>query len=103
MWTSCYAHTATGKPIPIANQAPYLGLHLDSNLKRTLLDAQFRKFTWLTGYRSSLNLVNKRLIFLPMWAYGCEIQGIIRKYNQLVIERFPNKFIRAITIRHHGT
>lgn len=98
-----------GKVIPPANHARYLGLHLDCKLnwqehvrrKRALLNRQFKKFYWLIGPRSELSLVNKRLIyctiFMPMWAYGCELWGSTAVSNRLIVERFQNKFMRAIT------
>lgn len=98
-----------GTPVPVSNQARYLGLHLDSKLnwqehvkrKRELLNLQYRKFYWLVGHQSSLSLANKRLIytsiFQPMWAYGCEIWGTTCRSNQQIIERFLNKYMRTIT------
>jgi len=68
-----------GKPIPVADTARYLGLHLDCKLNRhehivrkcKLLDMHFTNFYWLIGRHSTLSLQNKRLIytaiFKPMW------------------------------------
>lgn len=98
-----------GEPIPVANQARYLGLHLNSKLnwsehvkhKRELLNLRYRNFYWLIGHRSSLSLANKKLIytsiFQPMWTYGCEIWGTTRNSNKQIIERFQNKYMRTIT------
>lgn len=97
-----------GKVVPASNAARYLGLHLDSKLnwqehianKRQLLDLQLSKFYWLVGRGSSLNLRNKRLIYIsifrPMWTYGAELWGAACPSNILKIEQFQNKFLRTI-------
>ncbi len=101
--------TMNDKPVPLASSARYLGLHLDCKLnwhehiriKRDHLNLLFRQFQWLIGRHSNISLANKRLIyqsiFVPTWAYGCEIWGTTRASNRLVIERFQNKMMRAIT------
>ncbi len=96
---------------PPASHARYLGLHLDCKLnwqehvrrKRDLLNRQLKKYYWLIGPYSELSLANKKLIyssiFRPAWACGCELWGggATAISNCLIIERFQNKYMRAIT------
>lgn len=98
-----------GKSAPYAENTRYLGLHLDSKLnwrhhvyiKRQQLDILLRKFYWLVGRHSKLKLCNKKLIyesiFKPIWMYGCELWGTTSDSNRKIIDRFQNKFMRAIT------
>ena len=88
------------KPVPVAQHTRHLGLHLDCELnwqehvrkKGDHMNLQFQKFQWLIGSHSKLSLANKRLIyktiFLPAWSYGCEIWGVKKRSNRLVIKRF---------------
>ncbi len=97
-----------GKVIPPANHARYLGLNSDCKLnwqehvrrKWDLLNRQLKKYYWLIGPYSELSLVNKRLIyssiFKPAWAYGCKLWGATAISNHLIIERFQNKYTKAI-------
>jgi hypothetical protein len=76
-----------GKPVPIADSARYLGLHLDCRLnwaenirqKRNYLNLLSRKYYWLIGHRSTLSLQNKKLIHTstlkPVWMYGRAMWG----------------------------
>ncbi len=101
--------TWENRPIPLANAARYLGLHLDSKLnwaehvrqKRTALNLKLRKFYWLLGRHSKLSLSSKRLIyqmiFKPVWTYGIPLWGTTKPSNREIIQRFQNKVLRVIT------
>ncbi len=58
-------------------------------------------YYWLISPYSELSLANKRLIyssiFKPAWAYGCELWGATAISNCLIIGKFQNKYMRAIT------
>lgn len=75
------------KPVPQADSARYLGLHLDHKLnwaehirqKHAQLKLMFRKYYWLLGRKSSLSLHSKRTIYTsiikPIWMYGIQFQN----------------------------
>lgn len=98
-----------GKPIPVANSARYLGLHLYCKLnwhehikrKRKMLDLQLTKFNSLIRLESQISLTNKRLIYIsiyrPSCSYGVEIWGTAAKTNREILERFQNRYTSAIT------
>lgn len=94
--------------IPQANEARYLGLHLDSRLtwknhiskKRKEMDLKIKKMYWLLGKRSSLSLENKLLLYKavikPVWTYGIELWGCSSKSNVNIIQRFQSKTLRLL-------
>ena len=98
-----------GEPVPVANSARYLGLHLDAKLnwaehvrqKRDYLNLQTRRYYWLIGKHSPLSLQSKRLLYLtvlkPIWTYGLQLWGTTACSNRQIIQRFQNKILRIIT------
>lgn len=98
-----------GEPVPVADSARYLGLHLDSKLnwaehvrqKRDYLNIQIRKYYWMIGKNSTLSLQSKRLLYKavlkPIWMYGLQLWGSTASSNLLVIQRIQNKILRIIT------
>jgi len=98
-----------GIPIPQAESAKYLGLHLDNKLnwkhhvkqKSQQLKLKTKKMYWLIGYNSNLNLHCKRLIYLsifkPIWMYGSQLWGCAKKSNTDIIQTCQNNFLRMIT------
>ncbi len=101
--------TISSEPVPHANSARYLGLHLDSKLnwqehianKRKMLDLLKKDYYWLIRPRSNLSLANKRriykTIFQPAWSYGAEIWGTAAPSNINRIQVVQNGFLRLIT------
>jgi hypothetical protein len=73
--------------LPQADEAKYLGLHLDRRLtwqkhiwlKRLQLRAKLRQMYWILGRNSQLSADNKLLIYRailkPVWLYRCQLWG----------------------------
>jgi hypothetical protein len=97
--------------LPQAEEAKYLGLHLDGSLtwhkhifaKRKYLGITLSKIYWLMGRKSKLSISNKlpayKVIIKSIWSYGIQLWGSasISKIEILEIERFQGKFLRMIT------
>lgn len=98
-----------GVTIPYVSSAKYLGVHLDAKLtwrvhitkKRDQINKLIRKYYWLIGRHSKLNLYNKRLIYTtilkPVWSYGIQLWATAKKSNLKIIQTVQNKAIRLIT------
>lgn len=94
--------------IPVAKEARYLGLYLDSKLtwkkhlttKRKEMELKIKKMYWLFGKSSALSLENKLLLYKavikPIWTYGIELWGCSSKSNVNIIQRFQSKTLRLI-------
>lgn len=95
--------------IPQANDAKYLGMHLDRRLnwrkhifsKRKQLGLKLSKMYWLVGRKSQLSLENKLLIYKtilkPIWTYGIQLWGTASNSNIEILQRFQSKVLRIIT------
>lgn len=104
----CNPVTINNKPIPRADEAKYLGIHLDKRLtwkkhltmKRKQLNIKIRRLYWLLGYKSQLSLNNKilvyKIILKPVWTYGIQLWGCAKNSNVNIIQRFQNKALRLI-------
>ena len=98
-----------GTPIPQADSAKLLGMHLDKRLswkhhvkrKAKQIKLKTRQMYWMVGHHSQLNLHNKRLIYQtiikPIWTYGIQLWGCTKKTNRDIIQKSQNKFLRMIT------
>lgn len=94
--------------IPQAEDAKYLGIHLDRRLtwqkhiwsKRKQLDIRLRNMYWLTGGKSQLSPTSKILIYKtilkPIWTYGIQLWGTASNSNVEILERFQNKTFRTM-------
>jgi hypothetical protein len=94
--------------VPQADEAKYLGLHLDRRLswqkhiwlKRLQLGAKLRQMYWIPGRNYQLSVENKLLIYKailkPVWLYGCQLWGTASVSNIDRIERFQYKVLRII-------
>jgi hypothetical protein len=92
--------------LPQADEAKYLGLHLDRRLtwqkhiwlKRLQLGAKLRQMYWILGRNSQLSVDNKLLIYKaipkPIWLYGCQLWGTASISNIERIERFQSRVLR---------
>jgi len=95
--------------LPQADEAKYLGIHLDRRLtwrkhittKRKQLDLKLRNLYWIIGRKSQLSLENKLLVYKvilkPVWTYGIQLWGIASNSNLEILERFQSKVLRIIT------
>lgn len=96
-------------PVPQADSAKYLGMHLDSRLtwrihvekKVAQIKLKTRQLYWLIGRRSQLDLYCKLLLYKqiirPIWTYGIQIWGCTAKSNREKIQARQNLILRAIT------
>ena len=94
--------------IPQAEEAKYLGMHLDRRLtwrkhiwtKRKQLDHKLRSMYWLIGHKSQLTINNKLLVYKtiikPIWTYGIQLWGTASHSNIEILERFQSKTIRSM-------
>lgn len=106
---TCPPVSLNNKEIPQANEAKYLGMHLDRRLtwrkhiwaKRKQLNSKISKMYWLIGRKSQLNLKSKLLIYKailkPVWTYGIQLWGTTSNSNIEIIQRFQSKTLRTIT------
>jgi len=95
--------------VPQGKTVKYLGMHLDSKLtwrehitnKRKHINCKTRQMYWIIGRNSPLSLENKLLIYKtvlkPVWTYGIELCGCVRKSNIEIIQRYQSKILRTIT------
>ena len=94
--------------IPQANEAKYLGIHLDRKLiwqkhiftKRKALVLQSRKMYSLLGRKSKLSIENKLLLYKtilkPIWSYGIQLWGTAANSNIEILQRFQSNMLRNI-------
>jgi len=94
--------------IPQAEDAKYLGLHLDCrlnwkkhiNTKRKQLGIQLSKMYWLLGSKSQLSIENKLLLYKAIlksiWIYDVQLWGTASNSNIEIIQRFQNKYLNAL-------
>ncbi|GBP31098.1 RNA-directed DNA polymerase from mobile element jockey [Eumeta japonica] len=94
--------------IPQADDAKYLGMHLDRRLtwrkhiwtKRKQLDCKLRGMYWLIGRKSQLSDASKMTIYKtilkPVWTYGIQLWGTASHSNIEILERFQSKTMRAM-------
>lgn len=104
----CPPVTLNNKPIPQADSAKYLGMHLDKRMtwktyiwnKRKQLGLILHKLYWLIGPKSKLSLNCKiavyKCIIKPVWTYGIQLWGSAKNSNIEILERFQNKALRII-------
>lgn len=105
---TCPTVYLNAQPIPKAEDAKYLGMHLDRRLtwrkhiwtKRKQLDCRLRSMDWLIGRRSQLSAECKILVYKaiikPIWTYGIQLWGTACKSNIAILERFQTKTLRRI-------
>lgn len=106
---TCPPVTLNNVNIPQADDAKYLGIHLDRKLtwkkhiftKRKALSLQMRKYYWMINKKSKLSLENKLLIYKcimkPTWTYGIQLWGTAANSNLEILQRFQSKILRIIT------
>lgn len=97
-----------GCQLPQAEDAKYLGMHLDRRLtwrkhiftKRKQLGIKLRQIHWLIGRKSQLSTENKLLLYKtiikPIWTYGIQLWGSAADSNLEILQRFQNKVLREI-------
>ena len=95
-------------PVPQAESAKYLGMHLDARLnwkvhvkmKALQVATKLRKMYWIVGRYAPTNLRSKvtiyKAIIRPIITYGIQLWGCAKKSNVLVAQRSQNKFLRVI-------
>jgi len=101
-----HARQLNGLMILQAEDARYLGLHLDCRLncrkhiftKRKQLGTQLRKMYWILDNKSQLSiekLLLYRAILKLIWTYGMQLWG-----NSIIeiIQRFQTKYLRIIVV-----
>lgn len=106
---TCPPVTMNGIQIPQANEAKYLGVHLDRRLtwrkhiemKRGHIKLKVDKMHWLMGKYSTLDLEYKLLLYntviKPIWSYGCQLWQSTSNSNIDIIQRIQSKILRMIT------
>lgn len=104
--------TFNGAPVPIAQTAKYLGLHLDKRLtfkqhvtaKRKELNIKRKKMYYILNSKSPLSLENKILLYKsllkPLWLYCIPLWGLASNSNIKIIQAFQNITMRVITGAH---
>lgn len=105
---TCPPVTLNNHQLPQANEAKYLGMHLDRRLtwkkhiftKRKQLGLKFQRMYWLIGRHSKLTLENKVLLYKailkPIWTYGIQLWGTACNSNIEILQRFQSKVLRNI-------
>ena len=95
-------------PIPQAESAKYLGMHLDSRLnwkhhikqKALQVAAKLRQMYWIVGRNAKTNLRSKVIIYKaiikPILTYGIQLWGCAKRSNKEIVQRSQNKFLRVI-------
>ncbi|PNF19341.1 putative RNA-directed DNA polymerase from transposon X-element [Cryptotermes secundus] len=106
--TTCPPVTLNHSQIPQAEDAKYLGIHLDKRLtwkkhihtKRKQLGIKFRQMYWMLGRQSELSTENKILLYKtmlkPIWTYGIPLWGSASNSNIEILQRFQSKVLRII-------
>uniref|UniRef100_A0A2A4IUM2 Reverse transcriptase domain-containing protein n=1 Tax=Heliothis virescens TaxID=7102 RepID=A0A2A4IUM2_HELVI len=105
---TCPPITLHNETIPQADDAKYLGMHLDRRLtwqkhiwtKRKQLDTKVRQLYWLIGPKSQLSSLSKMTIYKtvlkPIWTYGIQLWGTASNSNIDILERFQSKTLRTM-------
>lgn len=105
---NCPPVTLNGKQLKHAEQAKYLGMHLDRRMtwkvhilnKRKQLGLKLKQMYWMMGRKSQLTMENKLLIYKtilkPVWTYGVQLWGTASNSNIEKIQKFQNKVLRTI-------
>lgn len=105
---TCPPVKLNNQTLPQAENAKYLGMHLDRRLtwknhiwmKRKQLNLKVTKMYWLLGRRSNLSTENKLLIYKtilkPVWTYGIQLWGTASNSNIEILQRFQSKTLRMI-------
>lgn len=105
---TCPPITLNNEMIPQADEAKYLGIHLDRRLtwrkhieaKKKQLNMKLRSMYWLIGRHSTLSMKSKLLIYKailkPIWTYGIQLWGTASTSNIEIIQIFQNKALRMI-------
>lgn len=105
---TCPPVTINNCQLPQANDAKYLGMHLDRRLtwqkhiftKRKQLGLKLSQMYWIIGRKSQLSLENKILLYKailkPVWTYGIQLWGTASDSNIAILQRFQNKVFRMI-------
>ena len=72
--------------------------HISEKTKQ--LTEKLRKFYWLTGRRSKLNIQNKitlyKAVIKPVWTYGIQLWGTASNCNIEILQRFQSKTLRSL-------
>ncbi|VVC31114.1 Reverse transcriptase domain [Cinara cedri] len=96
------------KVIPSSSNVKYLGLTLDKRLtwalhikqKRFLLNARRRALFPLIGRQAKTDLKTKLLLYKtllkPIWLYGIQLWGAVKKSNTYKIQAFQSTSLRMI-------
>jgi len=93
--------------IPQAEDAKYLGSHLDSRLnwrkriftKRKQLGIQLGKMCRLLGSKLQLSTENKLLLYAvlkPIWVYDIQLWSTASNSNIEILQRFQNRYLGII-------
>ena len=105
---SCPQVTINNIPIPNKDTVRYLGMILDRRMtwKRHIVDKckqlkiKLKKFYWLIGRRSNLNIQSKimlyKAILKPVWTYGIQLWGTASNSNIEILQRFQSKTLRSL-------
>ena len=72
--------------------------HISEKTKQ--LKEKLRKFSWLTGRRSKLNIQNKitlyKAVIKPVWTYGIQLWGTASNSDIEILQRFQSKTLRSL-------
>lgn len=102
-------------PVPQAESAKYLGMHLDARLnwkvhvkmKVLQVSEKLQRMYWIVGRYAPTNLRSKLFIYKaiikPILTYGIQLWGCAKPSNKLVIQRSQNKFLRVICNAYRHT
>ena len=94
--------------VPNKDTVRYLGMTLDRRLtwKRHFVDKskqlrdKLKKFYWLIGRRSKLNIQNKitlyKAVIKPVCTYGIQLWGTASNSNIEILQRFQSKTLRSL-------
>ena len=105
---TCPQVTINNTIIPSKDSVRYLGMTLDRRLtwkkhileKTKQLKEKLRKFYWITGRRSKLNIQNKitlyKAVIKPVWTYGIQLWGTASNSNIEILQRFQSKTLRSL-------
>ena len=106
---SCPPVSLNGVQIPQADEAKYLGVHLDRRLtwkkhiiiKRKQKSQMLRKMYWLLSRKLKLSIKNKILLYKeciikPVWIYRLQLWGAAANSNIEIVQRYQSKILRII-------